>query len=60
MTLTAFVFPKLRTLKTFLDKCLKIPVLEDLLKSNMVKVPEDCSNPHQFTFIIFIDHCQVH
>ena len=24
MTLTAFVFPKLRTLKTWLDKCLKI------------------------------------
>ena len=26
MTLTAFVFPKLRTLKTYLDKCLKSQV----------------------------------
>ena len=59
MSLTAFVFPKLRTLKTWLDKCLKIPVLEELLTSNMEKVPKDCSNLHHITFIIFIDHCQV-
>ena len=43
MTLTAFVFPKLRTLKTWLDKCLKSPVLEDLFTSNMVNVPEEIS-----------------
>ena len=60
MSLTAFVFPKLRTLKTWLDKCLKTPVLEDLLRSNMIKVPEDCTNLHHITFIIFIDHCEVH
>ena len=41
MTLTAFVFPKLRTLKTWLDKCLKNLVLEDLLTSKMVNVQEE-------------------
>ena len=41
MTLTAFVFPKLRTLKTWLDKCLKTPVSENPLKSNMLSVPKD-------------------
>ena len=43
MTLIAFVFPKLRTLKTWLDKCLKSPVLEDLFASNMVNVPDEIS-----------------
>ena len=42
MTLTAFVFPKLRTLKTWLDKCLKSPVLEDPSRRNMVNVPKHC------------------
>ena len=41
MTLTGFVFPKLRTLKTWLDKCLKNLVLEDLLTSKMVNVQEE-------------------
>ena len=35
MTLTGFVFPKLRTLKTWIDKCLKSPVPEDPSTSNM-------------------------
>ena len=35
MTLIDFVFPKLRTLKTWLDKCLKGPVSEDHSTSNM-------------------------
>ena len=38
MTLTAFLFPKLQTLKTWLAKCLKSPVPEDPLTSNMVNV----------------------
>ena len=42
MSLTAFVFPKLRTLKTWLDKCLKNLVLEDPSTSNMVNVPKHC------------------
>ena len=40
MTLTDFVFPKLRTVKSWLDKCRKSPVLEDPSTSNMVKVPK--------------------
>ena len=42
MTLTALVFPKLQTLKTQLDKCLKSPVSEDRSTSNMVNVPKHC------------------
>ena len=59
MSLTAFVFPKLRTLKTWLDKCLKNLVLEDPSTSNMVNVPKHCWNMHHSTIIIFIDLCQV-
>ena len=39
MTLTAFVFPKLRTLKTYLDKCLKSQVWEDPSTSTLVTFP---------------------
>ena len=43
MSFIAFVFSKLQTLKTWLDKCLKSPVLEDLFASNMVNVPDEIS-----------------
>ena len=36
MTLIAYVFPKLTTTKTFLDKCLKAPVSENPLTGDMV------------------------
>ena len=55
----AFVFPKLGTPKTWLDKCLKSLVWEDSLPSNMVNVPKHCWNLHHSTFIIFIYHCKV-
>ena len=42
MTLTAFVFPKLRTLKTWLDKCIKSTFSEDPSTSNMVNMPKHC------------------
>ena len=42
MTLKAFVFPKLGTLKTWLDKFLKSPVSEDPSTSNMVNVAKHC------------------
>ena len=58
MTLTAFVFPKLRTLKTCLDISLKSPVSDDPSRSNMVKVLKQFSNPHHVTCIILIDHWQ--
>ena len=41
--------------KTWLDKCLKGPVLEDPLTSNMVNRPKHCWNVNDSTFIIFID-----
>ena len=40
MTLIDFLYPKLRTVKTFLDKYLESPVSEDPLKSNMVNTPK--------------------
>ena len=58
MTLRAFVFPKLQTLKTWLDKCVKSSVFEDPLTSNMINAPNHCSNLHQRPSIIFIDYCQ--
>ena len=58
MTLTTFPFPKLRTLKTWLDKCLKIPFSEDPSTRNMVNVAKHCWNLHHISFIIFIDHWQ--
>ena len=42
MTLTDLVFPKLRTVKTRLDKRLKSHVSEDRSRSNMVNVPKHC------------------
>ena len=58
MTLIDFVFPKLRTLKTWLEKCLKSPDSDDILTSNMVNGHKYWSNLHSSTFFIFIDHCQ--
>ena len=42
MILLDFVFPKLRTPKTWSDKCLKIPVSIHPSTSNKVNVPKDC------------------
>ena len=58
MTLTAFVFPKLQTPRTWLDNCLKSHVSEDPSTSNMVNVPKHCWNLHHRQISIFIDHCQ--
>ena len=42
MTLIAFVFWKLSTPKSWLDKCLKSPVSEGPSTSNMADVPKLC------------------
>ena len=42
MTVTAFLFRKIQTLKMWLDKCLKSPISEDTWRSNMVNVPKHC------------------
>ena len=47
MTLTAFAFPKVRTLKTWLDKCLRCPVSANPSPCDMVNVPKQCWNLHQ-------------
>ena len=54
MTLAAFLFPKLRTLKMFLDKCLKSPLSQDLSRTYIVNVPKHSSNLYHITFIIFL------
>ena len=41
--------------KTWLDKCLKSPLSEDPLTSNMVNGQKHCSKVNGSTFIIFID-----
>ena len=45
--------------KTWLDQCLKSPVLEYPSKSNMVNAPKYCSSLKDSTFTIFIDHSEV-
>ena len=42
MTLTAFVFPKLRTLKTWLDKCLKSLVPDNFSTKQHGKRAKHC------------------
>ena len=42
MILAAFVFPKIRTLKTQLDECLKSPISEDPSTSTIVNKRKDC------------------
>ena len=59
MTRRDFIFPKLRTPKTWSDKCLKTLVSEDPSTRKMVNVPTHYWNLHDSIFIKFIDHCQV-
>ena len=47
MTLIDFVFAKLRTPKTWLDKCLQSPVLEHPWRRNMVNGPKHFWNLYQ-------------
>ena len=58
ITLIDFVFPKLRTPKTWLDKCLKSPVSEDPANRNIVNEPKNCCHLHHSTITIFNDHCE--
>ena len=57
MTLIDFLFPKLWAPKTSLDKCIKSPVSDDPLTSNMLNGPKHCWNLQHTTLIIFVDHC---
>ena len=51
-------FRKYGQRKTWLGKCLKSPVLEEPLRSNVVNGPKHCLNLNGTTFTIFIDHCE--
>ena len=42
--------------KTWLDQCVKSPVSEDPLKSNMVNAPKHCLNFKDSPFTIFISN----
>ena len=44
--------------KTMLDKCVKKPVSEDPLPSNMVNGPKQSSNLNGGSFTISIGHCE--
>ena len=59
MTLIDFVFPKIRTQKTWSNKFLKSLVSEDPSRSNMITVPKHCCNQQHGTFSILIGYCQV-
>ena len=59
MALTAFVVQILRTLKTWLGKCLKSPITEEPPRTNVVNVPKHCWNLHHSIFIRFTDYCRV-
>ena len=54
MALIGFVFPKLQTPKTWLDKCLKSPVSEEPTRSKMVNVSKHCQK--KFFFLYFLLH----
>ena len=51
----ANVFPRLQTVKTWLDHSLKSAVLEHPLAVKMLKGPKHLRNLHESTFIIFFD-----
>ena len=58
ITPIAYIFPKLRTPKDGLDKCLKSPVSEDLSRGNIVNGRKHCLNLNDSTLTILIAHCE--
>ena len=54
----ANVFPRLQTVKTWLNHSLKIAVSEHPLAVNTLKVPKCFWNMHETNFIIFLDHSE--
>ena len=56
MIMVANIFPKLKTVKTWVDHSLKTVVSEHSLDVNMLKGPKNLCNLQESTFIIFSDH----
>ena len=52
-------FPKYRLQKTWLEKCLKSRVLEDLQADNMGNGLKHCCNLNGSNFKIFFNHFEV-
>ena len=53
----SFCISEMRTLKTWLDKCLKRLVYEDPSTSNIANVAKHCWNLYYSILMIFIVHC---
>ena len=51
-------FPSYGLQKTWIDKCLKSPVLQDLSRGNLVNKPEHRFSINGSTFTLFIDQCE--
>ena len=58
MMVIANVFPRLQTVKTWLDHSLESAVSEDPLAVDMLKRRKRLRNLHEGTFIIFFDHSE--
>ena len=58
MTLIAYVFPKFRARRTWLDKCLKSSASDDPSTGHMVNGPKHSFNLDGSSFTIFVDHCE--
>ena len=53
-------FRAYRLRKTWLDKCLKSQVSENLLTGNAVNGSKNCFSLNDSIFTTFIDHCEGH
>ena len=51
-------FRKYGVQKTWLNKCLKNPALEDPSTRNIVNKTKHCWNLNKSIFTIFTDHCE--
>ena len=58
MTLIVYLFPILPPRKTCLAKCLKTPIWEDLLTSDMVNSPKHWFNLNESAFTSPSDNCE--
>ena len=58
MNVIANVYPKLQSVKTWVNDSIKSAVSEHPLTVNMLKGPKHLGNLHEKTFIIFFDHSE--
>ena len=58
MSVRANVFPKLQTVKTWVNLRIKSAVSEHPLTFNMLKGSKHLGNLHEQILVIFSDHCE--